>query len=293
MSIPTAPVTARLKAPSPWRSRKLRRLPAYFFLGLWSVFTIVGLSYVILGAFKTQRELLRNPWGWPKSLNLANFEHAWNLAKLDIYLVNSIVVVVASVIVVLMISAPAAYVLSRGAFRLRHGLTTYLILGMGIPIPLLYIPLFALFSQLGLANSLFGLSLAFVVTSIPFTTYLLTGFFSGVPTAVGDAATMDGATEWQKFAHIYLPLGRSGLITAAIFNTIWLWNEYQLTIVLVTDQDLKTLPLGLFALQSSTQYSGNWTQLYAGITIVVVPTLIAFIVLSEKMIAGMTAGAVK
>lgn len=271
----------------------LRRVPGYLVLGVWSAFSIVGLSYVFLGSFKTQRELLRFPWDWPQALYLDNFAHAWQVARLDTYFVNSVLVVTGAVIVILAVSAPAAYVLSRGRFRLRHGLTTYLILGMGIPIPLLYIPLFALFSQLGLANSLFGLGLAFVVTSIPFTTYLLTGFFSGVPSAIGDAATMDGATSWQQFVHVYLPLGRSGLITAAIFNTIWLWNEYQLTIVLVTDQDTKTLPLGLFALQSATQYSGNWTQLYAGVTIVVVPTLIAFILLSERMIAGMTAGAVK
>jgi len=288
----SAEVTARRDGGS-WRLYRLRRVPTYFFLTVWSAFTIVCLSYVILGSFKTQRELLRFPWDWPQALNLKNFAHAWTVAKLDLYLINSTLVVAGAVLVILIVSAPAAYVLSRGTFRFRHGLTTYLILGMGIPIPLLYIPLFALFSQLGLANNLFGLGLAFVVTSIPFTTYLLTGFFSGVPSAIGDAATMDGATDWQKFAHVYLPLGRSGLITAAIFNTIWLWNEYQLTIVLVTDQDKKTLPLGLFALQSATQYSGNWTQLYAGVTIVVVPTLVAFIVLSEKMIAGMTAGAVK
>lgn len=281
---------------SPRRSSRLhrfRKAPAYLLLGLWSVFSIVSLSYVILGAFKSQRELLRFPFSWPQELNLSNFAYAWDVARLDLYFVNSVLLVTGSVIVILAVSAPAAYVLSRGGFRFRHGLTTYLILGMGIPIPLLYIPLFALFSQIGLANTLFGAGLAFVATSIPFTTYLLTGFFSGVPSAVGDAATMDGASDWQKFAQIYLPLGRSGLITAAIFNTIWLWNEYQLTIVLIIDQETRTLPLGLFALQNATQYSGNWTQLYAGVTIVVLPTLVAFIWLSEKMIGGMTAGAVK
>ena len=176
---------------------------------------------------------------------------------------------------------------------MQNTLTTYVILGMGIPIPLLYIPLFSLLTNLGLADSLLGLTIVFVATSIPFTVYLLTGFFSGIPSAISDAAIMDGCTSWQLFAKVLLPLSRSGLITAAIFNTIWLWNEYQLTIVLITTQDEKTLPLGLFALQNSTQYSGNWTQLFAGVTIVVIPTLIAFIFLSEKIIAGMTAGAVK
>lgn len=279
-----------MRAPS---RRSWGRGLTYAFLLGWTAFTVVGLSYVFLGAFKTQRELIREPWSWPREFRLDNFVEAWTTANLDRYLVNSVVVVTAAVIVILAVSAPAAYVLSRAIFRGRSLLTSYLLLGMGIPIPLLYIPLFSLFSDLGLTNTLFGLVLAFVVTSIPFTTYLLTGFFSGVPSAIGDAAIMDGCGDWQQFAHIYLPLGRSGLITAAIFNAVWLWNEYQLTLVLVTEQGDRTLPLGLFALQTATQYSGNWTQLYAGITIVVIPTLIAFVLLSEKMIAGMTAGAVK
>lgn len=274
-------------------ARHFRLAPAYALLGVWAVFSIVGMSYVILGSFKTQRELIRQPWGLPGEFRLDNFLHAWTVAKLNLYFVNSVIVVTAAVAIVLAVSAPAAYVLTRGRFRFRNTLTTYIILGMGIPIPLLYIPLFSMLTNLGMADSLFGLVVVFIATSIPFTVYLLTGFFSGIPSAISDAGIMDGCTSWQLFARIQLPLARTGLITAAIFNTIWLWNEYQLTIVLITTQDSKTLPLGLFALQNSTQYSGNWTQLYAGVTIVVVPTLIAFILLSEKIIAGMTAGAVK
>lgn len=275
------------------RRTHLRLTPAYLLLGLWSLFTIVGLSYVFLGSFKNQRELIREPWRLPGALRFDNYEHAWVVGNLNIYFLNSVLVVTASVLLVLAVSAPAAYVLTRGRFRFRHTLTTYVIMGMGIPIPLLYIPLFGLLTQIGLADSLIGLTAVFVATSIPFTVYLLTGFFSGIPSALNDAGVMDGCSNWQLFAHIQLPLCRSGLITAAIFNTIWLWNEYQLTIVLITTKEQKTVPLGLFALQNATQYSGNWTQLYAGVAIVVIPTLIAFILLSEKIIAGMTAGAVK
>lgn len=274
-------------------SRHARLLPAYALLVGWSIFSIVGLAYVVLGSFKTQRELIVSPWGLPGALRLDNFVYAWWQGKLNVFLINSVLVVTASVVAVLVVSAPAAYVLTRGRFRFRGALTTYLIMGMGIPIPLLYIPLFALLTRLGMSDSLAGLGLVFVATSVPFTVYLLTGFFSGIPSAIGDAGIMDGCTEWQLFAKIQLPLARSGLITAAIFNTIWLWNEYQLTIVLITSGTLKTVPLGLFALQNATQYSGNWTQLYAAVTIVVVPTLIAFVFFSEKIISGVTAGAVK
>ena len=275
-----------------WR-RHWRLSPAYLLLFAWTAFSIVGLSYVILGSFKTQRELIRQPWDWPGDFMLKNFEHAWTIGNLGAYFLNSVIVVTAAVIIVLVLSAPAAYVLSRGRFRFRHNLMTFFILGIGIPIPLLYIPLFSMLTNLGLADSLFGLVIAFVATSIPFTVYLLTGFFSSTPSAISDAAIIDGCSNWQLFFRVMLPLSRSGLITAGIFNTIWLWNEFQLTLVLITIQDQKTLPLGLFALQSSTQYSGNWTQFYAGVTIVVVPIVVAFIFLSERVVSGMTAGAVK
>ena len=270
---------------TPGLSRQGRLLPAYTLLGGWTIFSIAGLAYVFLGSFKTQRELIVRPWSWPDSLRLDNFAYAWWLGKLNIYFINSIFLVTVSVIVVLAISAPAAYVLTRGRFRFRNAVTNYLIMGIGIPIPLLYIPLFAILTRVGLSDSLLGLGLVFVATSIPFTVYLLTGFFSGIPSAIGDAGIMAGCTEWQLFAKIQLPLARSGLITAAIFNTIWLWNEYQLTIVLISSGNLKTVPLGLFALQNATQYSGNWTQLYAAVTIVVVPTLIVFVLFSEKIIS--------
>lgn len=274
-------------------ARHVRLLPAYALLGAWSCFSAVGLGYVVLGAFKTQRELIVAPWGLPGAARADNFAYAWGLGKLSVFFVNSALVVALSVAAVLVVSAPAAYVLTKARFRFRGALTNYLVLGMGIPIPLLYIPLFALLTRVGLSDGLFGLGLVFVATSIPFTVYLLTGFFSGIPSAIADAGVMDGCTEWQLFARIQLPLARSGLITAAIFNTIWLWNEYQLSMVLISSEGSKTVPLGLFALQNATQYSGNWTRLYAAVTIVVVPTLVAFVFFSERIISGVTAGAVK
>jgi ABC-type glycerol-3-phosphate transport system permease component len=146
---------------------------------------------------------------------------------------------------------------------------------------------------LRLADSLTGLSLVFVAVSLPFTIYLLTGFFSSLPRALEDAAAIDGCSNVQIFWHAMLPLARPGILTAFIINFIWLWNEYQLSLTIINSGEKRPLALGLYALQNALQYTSDWPGLFAGVTIAIVPTLLLYAVLAEKMIAGLTAGAVK
>ncbi len=275
-----------------WRAF-IRRLPAYLLVYGWTVFSVVGILYIILGSFKTRYELIKHPWELPESWNFVNYVTAWTSSHLGLYFLNSLIVVSISVILILVVSTPAAYVISRARFKFRESLTTYIIMGMGIPIPLLYIPLFVIMSWLRLNDTLTGLTVAFIVASIPFTIYLLTGFFSTIPSALEDAAVIDGCTEWQLFRRVMLPLAKPGMITATIFNFIWLWNEYQLSLVLINTSEKRTLPLGLYALQNAMQYTGDWPGLMAGVTIIMIPTVIIYIFLSEKLIAGVTAGSVK
>ena len=175
---------------------------------------------------------------------------------------------------------------------------------MGIPYPLLFIPLFAMlssvnaflgtFSDWKLKGTMLGLVVIYVSLSIPFTVYLLTGFFKSLPKELEEAAVIDGCTNFQAFWRVMLPLARSGLITAAIFNGIGMWNEFQLALVFLNDQKHRTLSLGLYSFQESMRYSGaDWPGLYAGVVMVMVPTVLLYIFLSEKMISGITMGAVK
>ena len=133
----------------------------------------------------------------------------------------------------------------------------------------------------------------YVSLSIPFTVYILTGFFSSLPQELEDAGKIDGASDMQVFRKIMLPLAAPGLITASIFNFIGLWNEFQLALIFIQDPAMRPLSLSLYTLKNSMTYSGDWAGLFAGVVIVIVPTVLLFIWLSERMISGMTLGSVK
>jgi len=274
-------------------SKLLVRFTAYVLVWAWTAFTISTIVWVVLSALKSKREVLRSGFRLPAELHWENFETAIVIGKLGEYFPNSVVLVSLSVLVTLAVSAPAAYVLSRAKFKGRESITNLFALGMAIPIPMLFIPIFSLLAWLKLNDSLTGISLIFVATSIPFTVYLLTGFFASLPRDLESAAVLDGCSDYQVFRYVMLPMAMPGIATAAILNFIWLWNEYQLSLVLLNSPENRTLPLGLYALQNAMQYTNNWPGLFAGVTIIVIPTILVYAVLSERMISGMTMGAVK
>ncbi len=273
--------------------RRFSRLVMYLILGLWSLFTIFSISWIMLASLKSTREIFREPFKLPSEMMWENYVNAWNSVRLGDYIINSVIVVTVSLVVLLAVSAPAAYALSRFKFRGAAMLTMVYIAGMGIPFPLLFIPLFAILTFIRLINTLPGLMLVYVALSIPFTVFLLTGFFATLPKELEEAALIDGCSNWQTFWHVMLPLASPGVITAAIFNGIGLWNEYQLALVFINNPDNRTLSLGLYSMQNAMQYTGDWPGLFAGVVIVMVPTILLYIFLSEKMISGITMGAVK
>lgn len=281
------------------RARKARikklltQIPAYLILSLWSFFTIFVIGWVIISSFKTNAEIFRTVFDLPKVWQFSNYINAWSQGNFALYLRNSVFLTSASVAGLLLISAPAAYVLSRFKFIGRNFLTTTFIAGMGIPYSLVLIPLYVIMSRLGLINNLPGLILIYISLSIPFTVYILTGFFVTLPKELEDAAVIDGCNEFQTFWHVMLPLASPGLLTAGIFNAIGMWNEYQLVLVFMGNEEGRTLALGLYSLQNAMQYTGDWVGLFAGVCIIMVPTIVLYVILSEKMIAGITMGAVK
>lgn len=273
--------------------KNLRQLPAYVVLASWSLFTIFVIAWVVIASFKTNRELFSDVWSLPEVPQFINYIKAWSTVKMGSYFLNSVLVVLGSVIVILVVSAPASYVLSRVKFRGSETLTMAFTAGIGVPVPLLFIPLFVIMSTFKIINTLPGLGVLYVTLSIPFTVYMLTGFFASLPVELEEAGIIDGCSDFQVFWRIMLPLASPGLITAAIFNFIFLWNEYQVALVFTNDPEIRTLSLGLYSLQNAMQYTGDWVGLMAGVVIVMVPTIILFIFLSEKMISGITMGAVK
>ena len=271
----------------------VKQLPAYIFLGIWSLFTVITIGWIAMASLKSNREVFREPWSMPTELQFANYDRAWSATKLGANFMNSIIIVGISVFVILLVSAPAAYILSRVKFRGRNLLTMVYIAGIGIPFPLLFIPLFSLLATLRMVNTMQGLIIVYVSLSIPFTVYILTGFFSTLPSELEDAGVIDGCSDLQVFWHVMLPLASPGILTAAIFNFIGLWNEFQLALIFIQDPEFRPLSLGLYALKNSMTYTGDWVGLFAGVVLVMAPTIGLFVILSERMISGITMGSVK
>jgi len=271
----------------------VRQIPSYLVLLAWCGFTVFAIGWIAMSSFKTNRQLFQEPLKLPPQLRFENYSTAWNAVDMSRYFLNSVIVVSVSVFLILAISAPAAYVLSRVKFRGSNTITNLFTAGMGIPYPLLFIPLFALMLNLQLDNTLPGLVVVYVSLSLPFTVYILTGFFITLPSELEDAAVIDGCSDYQVYWRVMLPLASPGLLTAAIFNFIGLWNEYQLALVFANTDKTRTLSLGLYALRNALQYTGDWASLFAGIVIIMLPTVAIYVILSERMISGITMGSLK
>ena len=274
--------------------RRWKNVVAYVVVGAWAGFSLFFVLWVIAASLKSTRVLFSKPWSIPFKPVFGNYEKTWVASRFGDYFLNSAIVVSLSVLALLIVCVPAAYVLSRGRFRARQAVSNFMVFGMGVPIPLLFVPLAVIMTRLGLSDSLFGLGLAYVALSVPFTVFVLQGFFSSLPSELESAARIDGCKDWQVFLYVMLPLAKPGILTVAILNFVGLWNEFQLSLVLIDSPENRTLSLGMYSLITSMKYSGgDWAGLFAGVTIVMVPTILIFLFLSERMISGITMGGVK
>jgi ABC-type glycerol-3-phosphate transport system permease component len=268
----------------------------YVVLLAWAVVTVFIFVWLLLSSLKTNVEVFGSPWALPATpleAASANFGKAWNLSKMGSYLGNSIVVTSLSVLLVVAVSAPASYALTRMRFFGNTFLSYYFIAGMGLPLQLMLIPLFVLLSQVKLANSLQGLILVYVAVSIPFTTLLLTGFFRTLPSELEDAAAIDGCSEFGTFWRVMMPLASPGLMTAAILNFVSIWNEFLLALLIIKRDTLRTMPLGIYGLRYSMQYTADWSALFAGVVIIVIPNLLFYLIFSDRITSGLTLGSGK
>ncbi len=264
-----------------------------FAVYLWSFLSIMVILWVIMGSLKSNNELFTKTWALPSHWMFHNFVDAWTGSGLGTGMINSIIVVSVSVCGILLVSVPAAYVLSHIHFKGSELLNQFFILGIGIPYQVILVPLYFVLAKLHLVNSLMGLTLVYISLSIPFTVFLLTGFMRSQPTELEEAAAIDGASPLRTFLSIVVPLAQPGIITAAILNAVGLWSEYMLALTFINDNSQYTLSLGLLSMYGTMQYTANWVGLFAGIVILILPMLLLYMWLNNRIIEGMTLGAGK
>ena len=264
-------------------------------LTFWTLLIMSVLLITVMFSLKSSVEIFQNPWALPESIATAvkNYVKAWTTAQMGIYLFNSTLIVSASLTISLLVSAMAAYILTRFHFKGAKFLLTCLILGMGVPLQLMVIPLYKEMALFKLVDTYIGLVIVYSTVCIPFTVFVLTGFFSSIPSDIIEAADVEGCSQNRLFWTIMMPLAKPGVIAVTSFNFVWIWNEYLLALVFTSKKSLRTISLGMYSLQGSMTYTVDWGALFAGVVIMVVPAAIIFVIMNKYIVSGVTVGAVK
>lgn len=263
----------------------------YLILTLWSLIVLFPIWTLIINSFKPQKEIFRDPFGLPKTFTLAGYQAAWNTGRFDVYFVNTLIVTVISLSLILLVGSMAAYALAKWNSRLTGFLYVFFIAGLMIPIRLGTIDLVRLIKALNLQDTIWSLIPVYVAMGMPIATFVLTAFIKELPQEMFDAAKVDGASEWQVYSTMVLPLMRPALATVAIFNMIKIWNDFWFPLVFIRSESARTVALGVSLLFG--QYRTDWTRALAVLSLAAVPLLILYVLLAREFIKGLTAGAVK
>lgn len=269
----------------------LSRAALMLALCVYTAFAAGPFIWAAMMSLRSTTEISRNHFGLPFPPHWEKFGQAWFNSNYQVYFTNSVEVVVAAVAVLTLVGAMAAHCLAR--YRFRGNRVIYFVIFSAIIFPP-QITILALFQTLvnyGLYNSLVGLTLVYIALQLPLTVYILESFFARIPADLFDAARMDGYSEWAIFWRVSFPIALPALATTVILNTILLWNEFLYAVVLITDEAKRTLPLGI------QRFMGDQLEdvgmIATGLMIAVVPIVLIYAFFSEKLIQGMTAGAVK
>lgn len=254
---------------------------------------VVPILWTIMQSFKTSQEFFSDPWALPSVFNLTNYVNAWNKANMSAYFLNSVYVTFMSTAFMMLLAIPTSYCLARFKFFGSELIMLAMTLGLFIQPTYILVPLFLLAAKLNLLNNLTGLSLIYAVIQLPFSIFILTGFIKGVSREYEEAAEIDGCTRLQTIRHVILPLIRPGVITVLIFNFMGFWNEYAMAFTLLTIDEKKTLPVGLQNLMEVQRFSTDWGALFAGMVIVIIPTIIIYIFLNKKLTESVNVGGIK
>ena len=265
----------------------------YVFSGVLVAYTFLAIYLIgstILNSFKTKSELIQNTMGWPSSFTLDNFKQVILEDRFLGYLLNSVILVAASVAVLCIVASMLGYALAHYQFRGKGLLENYFLLGLMFPIQLGILPLFVMLTKLHLTNTLPGLVMIYAA-NLSFSTVLFTNFFRGLPVSVLESARIDGANDFQVYLKIVTPISKPVISTVALISFIQIWNDFFLPLVFLTKTRVKTLTLAVYSY--SANFLANWNKIFAAITIALIPIIIIYFLFSEQIVEGLTGGAVK
>jgi len=306
-------------------SEKVFRIVGYTCMGVYCVLVVFPLGWVLLSSMKSNQEILRSPFGLPVAMTAPStttwgyvadkFGRAWSESHFSDYLLSSIKVTLGSVVLTVLLAAPAAYVLARFVFPGSRTLMIMFLAGLMVPGQLVLIPIFFEFNLIGtlltklinvmtvplglgtysvsLHNGHIGIILIYVAVSLPFSVFVIANFMRTIPGDLREAALIDGASEWACFWRIMVPMARAGLVSVTIFNFLGIWNEYLYALTFLDDDTKRTLPIGLASVSILSEYKSDYALMFAGLVITMTTIIIVYVMLQKYITRGVTLGALK
>ena len=280
----------------------LYKIFVYIALGLLAISILVPVIWVFLASLKENAQFYGNPWTLPNGLHFENFTRAFEKANMGQFMLNSVIVTGLGLLILLAVSLPASYVLARYNFLGKKFWNTLMMAGLFINVNYIVVPIFlmlndgdrflAQFNLQFFINNPFILAVVYAATAIPFTVYLLSSYFRSLPKAYEEAALIDGCGYFKTMVKIMFPMAKPSIVTVILFNFLAFWNEYIIALTLLPGPD-KTLPVGLQNMMAVQKAATDFGAQYAGLVIVMLPTLILYILVQKKLTQGMTLGGLK
>lgn len=275
-----------------WR-KEAKLLPGYIIVVAWVVFTAVVLFWIFAASLSTSREIFSGSvLEFASGFHWENYATAWNTQNVSVFFANSLLYATVSCAGVLVISATAAYVLSRWQFICSRAIRIALVVAMSVPTIMIIMPIYSLVVAWGIKGRVL-LIVLYIMLRVPYTTIYLLDFFSTLSRSYEEAAAIDGCPPIRTFWVIMLPLVQPAVVTVTIFNFLSVWNEFFMALIFTSSESMTPVGVGLLNIVNAMKYTGNYGALFAAVIIVFLPTFLLYVFLSEKIIAGVTGGGVK
>lgn len=267
------------------------RIIRFVFLGGMALISIGPLFWIVMSSFKSNKEILASAFGLPSSFSFSGYAVALDMAPIFLFYGNSILISAVSTILNVIVVSMAAYVLARYRFKGSTFLLLLLSASMLIPTSALLMPIYRIMTSIKLFDTRTGLVLVYAALGLPTSLFVFKSYFQGIPKELEEAAYIDGAGFYRTFFTIVFPLAKSGLATGAILQFLMSWNEFMFALILTKRTNIRTLPLALNYFTS--QFSFNYTAMFAALTMVILPSIVIYVLLQEQVTESMVTGSIK
>ena len=269
----------------------IAKIAMYMVLAVVSFLSILPIVWVFFSSFKTNKEILSSSLSLPTNWSFDGYINAFKISPIHVFYLNSIFIAVFSTVLGVLLIGMAAYVVARVAFKFRAILTMLFAVTLMLPMTALIQPVYLVINTLHLQDTRTGLIIVYIALGLPTTFFVLRGFFLNLPRSVEEASYIDGGGFLRTFIRIVLPMAKPGIATAAVMQFIAAWNEFIYALVLTKSPQVRTLPIALNYFKS--QFSFNYTAMFAAVIVIIVPSIVAYILLQEQVVGSLAAGAVK